>query len=143
MEPVNDGDVGNREEYELTNEESLRVSRHAGVYSAVSFIVRDMESAIVTSQEDIKQLEQRLEYEKQRLDVYENNLEKVKSEAEAARVKLSSSIQDAGLRLGINVADLQSYDVKVNSDGDVTHLVEPSSEDQKAKEEPQEDYQES
>lgn len=129
MQPVDEENIGDRKEYELTMEESLLVSRHASVFSAIGFIVRDMESAILTSKEDVNQLEQRLKFEKERLEVYENNIEKVKSEAEGARSKLSAALHEAGLRLGINVADLQSYDVKVNKDGDVTHLIEPSSEE--------------
>lgn len=129
MQPISDEDLGDREVFELTREESLLVSRHAAVSSALGFIVQDMQNAVTTCQEDIKQLEQRLEYEKQRLTAYENNHKQVQGQAEEAVTRLSASLNQAALRLDLDVANLSSYDVKVDSEGDVTHLIEPSSEE--------------
>lgn len=131
MQPISDEQIGERKVFELTREESLLVSRHAAVSSALGFIVQDMQNAVTTCQEDIKQLEQRLEYEKQRLTAYENNHKQVQEQAEEAVARLSASLNQAALRLDLDVANLSSYDVKVDSEGDVTHLIEPSSEEDK------------
>lgn len=131
MQPISDEQIGERKVFELTREESLLVSRHAAVSSALGFIVQDMQNAVTTCQEDIKQLEQRLDYEKQRLTAYENNHKQVQEQAEEAVARLSASLNQAALRLDLDVANLSSYDVKVDSEGDVTHLIEPSSEEDK------------
>lgn len=129
MQPVSDQDMGDRKLYELTREESLLVSRHAAVSSALGFIVQDMGNAVTTCQEDIKHLEQRLEYENKRLEAYENNLNKVKEQVEEAVTRLSAALNQCASRLGIDAENLASYDVKVNEEGDVTHLIEPLSEE--------------
>ena len=129
MQPVSDEDLGDRKVFELTREESLLVSRHAAVSSALGFIVQDMQNAVTTCEEDIKQLEQRLEYENQRLTAYKNNHKSVKDQAEEAVARLSAALNQAALRLDLDVANLSSYDVKVDSEGDVTHLIEPSSQE--------------
>lgn len=130
MQPISDQELGDRQLYELSREESLLVSRHAATSSALGFIVNDMQNAILTSQEDIKQLKQRLEYEEQRLTAYENNIDKVKEQADEAVTKLSAALNQVASRLDLDVTNLQSYDVKVDEEGDVTHLIEPSSEEE-------------
>jgi hypothetical protein len=114
-----------RECIELNDYESHRLSRFLDASNILKWTAGDMVNAISTCNEDIKHMEERLGYEKSRLEVYEKNLEKIKGGHDDNWSQVSSCFLKVALRLDREAETVSGYGIYLDRNGDITHLVQP------------------
>ena len=123
-ESLEDIQAQGREVIELTDIEGLEFSRYCSTATVIGYAGNDLDQSIQICQEDIKHIEHRLQFERQRLEILEKNRGKINDALESHMGKVSECFNKVALRLGREVTDFDTFGVFLDDNENVTHIVE-------------------